>query len=99
MRIAFLGDPLTAAGFRLAGVEVHAPPEAGLARRFEDLCSTAAFVILTSEIANRLPAELIGSARAAVSPLIVIVPAASEAAAPRDLERRVARVLGVAAAA
>ena len=84
MRIAFLGDPLTAAGFRLAGAEVHMPAEAGLARRFEELCDTAGLVILTSEIANRLPEELIDSARASVSPLILIVPAAPEAAAPRD---------------
>ena len=52
---ALLADEVTAAGFRLAGVDVHVPDEADLARRFERLCGEAQLV-LDHRRAGRAPA-------------------------------------------
>jgi vacuolar-type H+-ATPase subunit F/Vma7 len=54
---AFMGDELTAAGFRLAGVEVHVPSRAVAPAMFRRLAAEAELVILTAEVAGWLPAE------------------------------------------
>jgi vacuolar-type H+-ATPase subunit F/Vma7 len=73
-RIAFLGDQLTAAGFRLAGVTVHTPDPDEEAALFRQLCARAEVVLITAESAARLPPADLHAARLRTAPLVLLVP-------------------------
>jgi vacuolar-type H+-ATPase subunit F/Vma7 len=94
--IAFLGDELTALGYRLAGVECHHPDPAGVAERFAELCRRARLILITAEAADVLgPAELL-RAQAAESPLVVVIPDVRRRRDPPDRAAAVRRQLGMA---
>jgi vacuolar-type H+-ATPase subunit F/Vma7 len=93
----FLGDEASAAGWRLAGVEVRTPPPGEEASFLEWARREAALVLLSAEHAARLPPTLLARALTAVAPLVVVVPDARGAAAPPDLARAVRRQLGMEA--
>lgn len=74
MVVIYIGDELTAAGFRLAGAQVLLPAAgeeaASLARAQRD----GQLVLLSADVAARLPRELLGAALAALAPLTLVVP-------------------------
>jgi vacuolar-type H+-ATPase subunit F/Vma7 len=92
---AFLGDEVSAAGFRLAGAEVHSPAagEAGtLFRRLRDECE---LLILTAETAAEIPGELLQQAADQGRPLVLVVADAARRQEPPDLAARVREQLGM----
>ncbi len=94
---AFIGDELTGVGFRLAGLHTHAPEPEQLAGLFQQLLAEASFVIVTQEVADRLPPAQLRDAVALARPPVAIVPAAVSAAPGPDLEREVRITLGMEA--
>ena len=91
----FIGDEVTAAGFRLAGAEVQvAPPEAG-ADLFRRLGETAELLIVTAETAAHIPDELLRRATDEGHPLVLVVPDASGRQRPRDLAATLRTQLGM----
>lgn len=91
--LAFVGDALAAAGFRLAGVRAFAPQPGEERAAFAQALAAAAAVFVTPAVAAKLePAEL-ERALAAGEPLVAIVPDA--AAPPFDPAERVRRQLGI----
>lgn len=99
--LAFVGDALTAAGLRLAGVRAYAPRPGEERAAFAQACATAAAVFVTPAVAARLDAAELEGALAALSPLVAIVAveappdARPRAAARLDPAERVRRQLGV----
>ena len=91
----FIGDELSAAGFRLTGIEtvVPAPDEAGAA--LADARKRAALVIMTAEMAERVPAAELEAAMLAEAPSLAIVPDVSFGAEPLDLGKKLRSVLGI----
>ena len=51
----FIGDELTAAGYRLAGARTYVPGEGELIDVFERASGEAEVVLITAELAARLP--------------------------------------------
>ncbi|MBF0341554.1 MAG: Vacuolar H+transporting two-sector ATPase F subunit [Magnetococcales bacterium] len=94
----FVGDEVSAAGWRLAGVRVIIP-EAGseavaLARV---MAEGAELVLLSAVCARALPPELLGRFLVSGRPLTLVVPDAQGQGSGEDLTARVRRRLGMQA--
>lgn len=94
--IAFLGDELTGLGFRLAGVECHAPADRGIAERFAQLRRRARLILVTAEAAQAIGEAEILAAQAAEEPLVVVIPDARRRRTAPDRAAAVRRQLGMA---
>jgi vacuolar-type H+-ATPase subunit F/Vma7 len=96
---AFLGDALSALGFRLGGVDCHRPavaPTAGeTTTRFERLCGEAELILITAEAAAQLPADLLRRAQLAGRPLVLVIPDVQGRVTPPDQAATLARQLGM----
>jgi vacuolar-type H+-ATPase subunit F/Vma7 len=93
---SFLGDEVSAAGFRLAGVDVHVPGADGAEALFRRLLDESQLVLITAEAAAGLPADLLARALSAYRPLTLVVPDLRERAEPPDLSSYLRRQLGMA---
>lgn len=91
--LAFVGDALAAAGFRLAGARAFAPQPGEERAAFAQALAAAAAVFVTPAVAAKLDAAELERALAAGTPLVAIVP--DEAPPPFDPAERVRRQLGV----
>jgi vacuolar-type H+-ATPase subunit F/Vma7 len=90
---AFIGDEVTAAGFRLAGARVHlVPPEDAAALLREPGC---ALLVVTAEVAAGIPEALLEQATARPWPLLLVVPDAAGRHSPPDLAVALRRQLGM----
>lgn len=91
----FIGDELTGAGFRLAGIRVIQPEPDALEGVFNRALEEAPLVILTAGFASELPAHLVEEAVGRAAPPVAIVPAASGGPPLPDMEHEVRAALGV----
>ena len=91
----FIGDELSAAGFRLTGIEtmVPAPEDAGAA--LADARQRAGLVIMTAELAERVPAAELEAAMLAETPALAILPDVLFRGEPPDLGKKLRSVLGI----
>lgn len=91
----FIGDELSAAGFRLAGVEtvVAAPGQAGAA--LQEARGAADLVIMTAGLAGHVPAEEIEAVLRAGAPALAIIPDVLFSARGPDFAARLRRTLGI----
>jgi len=92
---AFIGDEVSAAGFRLAGVDVHVPAAEGAEALFRRLMGEAQLVLITAEAAARLPVDLLTRALRAPRPLVLVIPDLRGRAQPPDLASLLRRQLGM----
>jgi vacuolar-type H+-ATPase subunit F/Vma7 len=95
--IAFVGDAVTASGYRLAGVTVHVPAHGEALAAFVRARGEARVVLVSMAVALELPLERLATAIAAQSPLVLIVPEPDGRPAPVDPVARVRRQLGLEA--
>lgn len=93
----FIGDEVTAAAYRLAGLRTLVADKDTLARNFDAALEEATLVFITAACAAELPTGRIESAMRTAEPLVLIVPDAANRVAPPDLGRAVDRVLGIEA--
>lgn len=92
---AFIGDEVTAAAFRLAGLTVHVPESGDTQATFRRALETSSLVLITVQAAGRVgPGAMDRAVRRAAPPVAVVESAVSEDAPP-DLERFVRATLGV----
>lgn len=92
----FIGDEVSAAGFRLAGIEAHVPTNAQTTPLFEKLLGEAQLIAITAEIAARLPAALLADSLSARYPLLLVIPDVRGYSTPPDLGSRLRSQLGMA---
>jgi len=93
---AFIGDEISAAGFRLAGVEVHVPDPADAPGLFQRLSGEAKLIVLTAEAAAWIPETALRRAWAADRPLVLIVSDVRGRSHPPDVGASLRRQLGMA---
>ncbi len=91
----FIGDELSAAGYRLAGVRVWSPGDEELLAVFRRAREEAELILLNVEYARRLPAEEVREAQRALRPQLLIVPDIRYQYPMRDLLSRIQSQLGV----
>jgi len=91
----FIGDELSATGFRLTGVKpVVAAPDAAAAALY-DVRKQAALVIMTAELARHVPAAELEAALIAEAPALAIIPDVRMRTPLPDLARKLRRALGI----
>lgn len=91
----FLGDELSAAGYRLAGVDARVPVPGDEAAGFEQALAEARVVMVGARCAKAIPAAALEAAQALLWPLVIVVPdwdGTQFAGSPAD---RVRRALGL----
>ena len=96
--VAFIGDELTATGYRLAGATVFIVPPEEAAGALVEAQAQASLVLLAPAHARAIPAPALEAALAASRPLTLVVDDVLEREAPPDLEQLMRRALGVEAA-
>jgi vacuolar-type H+-ATPase subunit F/Vma7 len=95
-RIVYLGDEVTAAGFRLAGVETFVTDAGGAADALRQaLEGEADCVLLSGALKAAVPPALLERAEEAVEPLFAVVPDVRGRDAPDDIGRAVRNALGI----
>lgn len=97
MRPVFIGDELTAAGYRLAGIDVvvAAPAEAA-AQLAAVLSRQPPLVLIGADCAAAIPPAVLDAALAAFAPAVGVVPDAAARVGFPDLSARVRATLGIA---
>jgi vacuolar-type H+-ATPase subunit F/Vma7 len=93
----YLGDEVTAAGYRLAGAQVRVPAPAEAAAAFADALSQAPLVLISAAVAMHLDAPSLRTALSALQPLVLIVPDARGESQLPDLAARLRIQLGMEA--
>ncbi len=91
----FIGDEASAAGYRLAGLEVRVPRDEELRAALRQACDEAPLVLISAALAQRLPAAELDACLAGVTPPVVIVPEVRAGATVPDLATRLRAQLGV----
>ena len=93
---AFVGDELSALGFRLGGVECHSPTPAETPVLFRTLRERVQLILLTVEAAQALPPDLLRRTQAAERPLVLVIPDVRRRLLPPDRVDLIRRQLGIA---
>jgi vacuolar-type H+-ATPase subunit F/Vma7 len=91
----YIGDAVSAAGYRLAGLRVHVPDTAELLAQVEQATVDASLVLLGADIAAQLPVAALDRLLSGVAPAVVVVPDVRGQAVLPDLAYRLRQQLGV----
>ena len=96
-QVIFIGDEITAAGFRLAGVECHTPEPVELPKLLANKRDGCDLIMITAEYANWLGEKAVDEMALWSRPLVGILPDIRNQLSPPDLEHAVRRELGIEA--
>ena len=91
----YVGDEVSAAGWRLAGVRVAVPESGGEAAALATARAEAPLVLVAASVAARIGDEPLRAALGAVSPLTLIVPDLLGTTPVPDVAARLRRQLGL----
>lgn len=94
--VCFIGDEVTAAGFRLAGAEIRTPGQGKVAAALAEGLEEAGLVLITRTCAAELDAAELERAVRRALPLVLVVPDAVSLEPLPDLGKAVDRALGIA---
>lgn len=95
-RCVFIGDEVTAAGFRLVGLECPETLETDVTALFKDARAHAMLIIITAEPAARLPPGLLADALREQRPHTIVIGDIRDRVRPPDRAATVKRQLGLA---
>ena len=91
----FIGDEVTAAACRLAGVAAQVPKKCDVPRVFQKALSDAELVIIAADYAQALDEGSLRTAIRRADPLVLVIPDGGNRYLPEDLDARIDRVLGI----
>ena len=91
----YLGDEISAAGFRLAGVKTCAPAPGEETDALAAACAEAKLVLISAAVAAQIDDASLSRALAALSPLTLLVPDAAGKVEMPDIASRLRRQLGL----
>jgi len=93
----YVGDEVSAAGYRLAGVRVRTPRPGEAATALAEALAQAPLVLLSSAVAAGIGERPLRAALSALAPLVVVVPALQGDVPVPDLAARLRAQLGLEA--
>jgi len=93
--LCYIGDEVTATGFRLAGAQVMIPAAGTEGAALALMRETASLILISASAAARIPPRDLEAAQLALSPLVLLVPDLRGEVAPPDLARRLRGQLGL----
>ena len=91
----FIGDEITATGYRQAGIRTHPVAAGQAAKVIEQALEDTQLLLITPSCADELGAERLRALQRRAQPLLVIVPDAAGQSALPDIDAAVDRVLGI----
>ena len=91
----FIGDEVSACGYRLAGLRVRVPDRDELARVLAAACEEAPLVLLSAAVARQIPDAQLESLLERFAPPVVVVPDVRGPGDIDDVATRMRRQLGV----
>jgi vacuolar-type H+-ATPase subunit F/Vma7 len=91
----YIGDEVSAAGFRLAGLQVVTPMPDDVLPAIRRACEQAPLVLISAATARLLEAAELDKLLASISPPVSVVPDVHGAAPMQDLSLRLRKQLGV----
>jgi vacuolar-type H+-ATPase subunit F/Vma7 len=91
----YLGDEVSAAGYRLAGVRVRTPDAGDSAAALAAARADASLVLVSAAVAVHIPEAQMRTALATLMPLTLIVPDLRGQAPVPDVGARLRRQLGL----
>lgn len=94
-RLVFIGDEVAAAGWRLAGVDARACEPGSEAPALAGALEEAQLVLVSAEVAARIPEPQLRAALRRLTPVTVVVPDLREAVPYPDVAARMKRQLGI----
>ena len=95
-RTVFIGDRVSAAGFRLGGVRVDTPAPGSEEEAFTNALTSSDLVLVTAALAGRLPADRLAGAQAGHKPLVLVLEDVRGLHQPPDIAATLRRQLGMA---
>ncbi|HUP06200.1 MAG TPA: V-type ATP synthase subunit F [Caldimonas sp.] len=95
--VAYLGDEVTAAGWRVTGARVRTPAQGEAGAALREALAEAEFVLLSSTVAAAIDTRTLQAAVAATSPLVLVVPDPRGDVPVPDLAARLRAQLGLEA--
>ena len=93
----YLGDEVSGAGYRLAGVRVRTPGPGAAAAALAEACIEAPLVLVSSAVAADIAERPLRAALSALAPLVVVVPDLAGDVPVPDLAARLRAQLGLEA--
>jgi len=91
----YLGDEVTAAGYRLAGAQVRVPAKGEAAAAFDEARARSPLVLVSATVAAEIDVARLRTALLALQPLVLIVPDAQGDVPLPSLAARVRGQLGM----
>src|SRR5580658_6519663 len=96
MNWVIISNEVSALGWRLAGARPLIADEHSVQERLAEARRGADLVLITADLAGRLPDSVLDAALLAEKPLIAVIAGLPSGREPPDLEQEVKRVLGIA---
>jgi vacuolar-type H+-ATPase subunit F/Vma7 len=96
-RAVYVGDEVSAAGWRLAGVATRGPGAGQEAGALDAAMAEAPLVLVSAAVAARIDAARLEAALAGLQPLVLVVPDPQGRTPLPDLAARLRAQLGIAA--
>ena len=94
-QVIFIGDEVTATGFRLAGVACHSPERNELLNLLAEQRDECDLIMITAQFAAWLGADMVEKMALWSRPLVAILPDIRNHQTPPNLEHAVRRELGI----
>ena len=91
----FIGDELSAAGFRLTGIETVVAEQDTAADALREARKDAGLLIMTAELARHVPLAELEAALIAETPAVAIIPDVRMRTPLPDLAKKLRRALGI----
>lgn len=95
MVVIYIGDELTAAGFRLAGAQILLPEAGQEAASLTQARQDGQLILVSADVAARIPRELLAAALATLAPLTLVVPDLLGRQPMPDRAQRLRRQMGM----
>lgn len=86
---------MSASGFRLAGLHVRVPGDNELLETIERACEQTTLVLVSNDVARRIPQEQLDRLLSGIEPPVVVIPDVRGDKEMLDLATRLRRQLGV----
>ena len=96
MNWVIISDELSGLGWRLAGAQLLIADEHSVQERLAEAGHGADLVLITADLAKRLPDSVLNAALLAERPLMAVIAGLPNGSEPPDLEQGVKHVLGIA---